>query len=44
MLTFEQILEKLDALNINLYDFSLYTPDEGVRTHRFQPCNRCNNS
>ena len=29
-------------MELNMYDLALYTP-EGVRTHRFQPCNRCNN-
>ena len=44
MRTFEQIVGELSALNVNLYDFSFFAPDGTVRTHRFQPCNRCNNS
>ena len=44
MLAFEQIVGELGALNVNLYDFSFYTPDGTIQTHRFQPCNRCNNS
>ena len=44
MLAFERIVADLGALGVNLYDFSLYAPDGTIRTHRFQPCNRCNDS
>ena len=44
MLSFEKIVGELGALGVNLYDFSLFAPDGTIRTHRFQPCNRCNDS
>ena len=40
---FDRIVRSISSLGLNLYDFALYTP-EGVRTHRFQPCNNCANS
>lgn len=40
---FEMIVKDISELNLNLYDLSIYTCD-GIRTHRFQPCNNCNNS
>ena len=43
MITFESMIEGIKRLNLNLYDLALYTND-GIRVHRFQPCNNCNNS
>lgn len=40
---FERIVRDLAQLNVNLYDFALYQNGE-IQSHRFQPCNRCNNS
>ena len=40
---FQQIIRDIQALNLDLYDFALYTPD-GIFTHRFQPCSNCHNS
>lgn len=42
-MNFEQIVEKLTALDLNLYDFALYT-DKGIREHRFQLCDNCHDS
>ena len=41
---FERITAEIAALGLNLYDFALYTPEAGVRAHRFQPCSNCQNS
>ena len=41
---FERIIRDLSRSGINLYDFALWTEENGVQSHRFQPCNRCNNS
>lgn len=43
-MNFESIVQGLASLGVNLYDFALWTPDGGIQSHRFQPCNRCNNS
>lgn len=42
-MNFDTLVSKIASLGLNLYDFALYTPD-GIRTHRFQPCNNCANS
>ena len=41
---FDAIVSSLTQSGVNLYDLALWTPENGVRSHRFQPCNRCNNS
>ena len=43
IMDFEEIIRDISALNVNLYDFALYT-SEGIKTHRFQPCSNCLNS
>ena len=43
-MNFESIVNGLNELGINLYDFALWTEENGVQSHRFQPSNRCNNS
>jgi len=43
-MNFETIVRGLSGLGVNLYDFAMWTPEGGVQSHRFQPCNRCNNS
>lgn len=43
-MNFETIVRDLGCLGVNLYDFALWTEKNGVQSHRFQPCNRCNNS
>lgn len=43
-MNFDSIVSGLSTLGINLYDFALWTEENGVQSHRFQPCNRCNNS
>lgn len=40
---FDQLIQGISSLGVNLYDFALYTP-EGIRAHRFQPCSNCLNS
>lgn len=42
-MTFEQIIDQLDRLGLNLYDFALYT-DHGIREHRFGFSDNCHNS
>lgn len=39
---FDRLTEDLAALNLNLYDFALYTP-QGIFSHRFQPSSNCHN-
>ena len=39
---FDSIVKRLESLDINLFDFSLYQ-DGKIYDHRFQPVNRCNN-
>lgn len=41
---FERIIQEIDRLGINLYDFALYTPEDGIKAHHFQPCSNCHNS
>ena len=43
MMDFQKIISDIQALNLNLYDFALYTPD-GIFSHQFQPCSNCHNS
>lgn len=43
-MNFETIAQGLSELGVNLYDFAMWTAEGGVQSHRFQPCNRCNNS
>lgn len=43
-LSFDSIVRAAAVLNANLYDLALYTPEEGIRLHRFQPCGRCYDS
>ncbi len=43
MIDFEQMKRDIQTLNLNLYDFALYT-DQGLKQHKFQKCNTCNNS
>ncbi len=43
-MTFDKIIADLAAQGGNLYDFALWTPENGIQFHRFQPCNRCNDS
>ncbi|MBQ8536591.1 MAG: beta-lactamase family protein, partial [Clostridia bacterium] len=43
-MSFEQIVRDLERLNVNLYRFAFYTPENGVRVHEFRPCSRCCNS
>ena len=43
-MNFDKIIRELPGLGVNLYDFALWTPENDVQSHRFQPCNRCNNS
>ena len=38
----DRLIDDIAKMKLNMYDLALYTP-EGVRVHRFQPCNRCNN-
>lgn len=40
---FDRIVRDVAALNLNLYDFALYTP-EGISAWHVQPCNNCSNS
>lgn len=44
MINFDRMMRDLGGIGKNLYHFSIYTPEWGILTHRFQPCNRCNNS
>lgn len=39
----ENTMEYLAQPELNLYDIAFYT-SQGIRYHRFQPCNRCNDS
>ena len=43
-MNFESIVSGLSDFGANLYDFAMWTKETGVQSHRFQPCNRCNNS
>lgn len=43
MMDFDRLVTDISALNLNLYDFALYTPS-GIHLHRFQPCSNCLNS
>lgn len=43
-MTFEEIVRDIEQFGINLYNFAIYTEASGVRKHRFQPCNNCNDS
>ncbi|MBQ9951752.1 MAG: beta-lactamase family protein [Clostridia bacterium] len=43
-MNFDRIVQKMSGLDANFYDFALYTPENGIQSHRFQLCNRCNNS
>ena len=43
-MNFDSIIHRLDELGINLYDFAVWTKEHDIQNHRFQPCNRCNNS
>lgn len=43
-MSFESIVHELSGSGVNLYDFALWTPENGLQSHRFQPSNRCNNS
>lgn len=43
-MNFGNIVRDLSSLGVNLYDFAMWTKEQGVQSHRFQPCNRCNNS
>lgn len=43
MIAFEQIVQEIEALNLNLYDFAICT-QEGVQSHYFRFCNACNDS
>lgn len=43
-MNFETIVRDLSNSGINLYDFAMWTAENGVQSHRFQPSNRCNNS
>ena len=38
---FDHIVKRLESLEINLYDFSLYQNGQ-IFSHRFQAVNRCN--
>lgn len=40
---FQNIVDSVGALGLNLYDFAIYT-SEGVFAHRFRPGSNCNNS
>lgn len=40
---FKKVVSGLQMLGMNLYDFALFD-ENGIRSHQFQPCNRCNNS
>ena len=40
---FEKIIADVSSFGINLYDLALYREGE-IKTHRFIPCNRCNDS
>ena len=42
-MNFEEIICSIARLGLNLYDFAMYS-DGRIQTHRFQPCNNCNNS
>ena len=42
-MNFERIIGDVAAMNLNLYDLSLYS-DGRIQSHCFCPCNRCNNS
>lgn len=41
-MAFSTICRDIEKLGINLYDLALYR-DGQIETHRFQPCNNCNN-
>ena len=43
MLNMDQLIHDLEGLDVNLYRFAVYTPEEGVRAHQFRPCSRCCN-
>lgn len=43
-MTFENIVSDLDKLGLNMIDFALFTPETGLRSHRFQPSSNCSNS
>lgn len=43
-MTFEQLVHDVDGLGLNMIDFALYTPQAGIRSHRFQPSSNCSNS
>ena len=43
-MNFDSIVHGMCCLGVNLYDFALWTEENGVQSHRFQPSNRCNNS
>lgn len=43
-MNFNSIVNDLSQSGINLYDFAMWTVENGVQSHRFQPSNRCNNS
>ncbi|MBR3796256.1 MAG: beta-lactamase family protein [Clostridia bacterium] len=41
---FDRITQDIAALNLNLYDFALYTPGDGIFACHMQPCSNCSNS
>lgn len=43
-MTFDTLIQRLCEQDANLYDFALWTPEEGLRSHVFQPCSRCHDS
>lgn len=43
MMNFDSMIREIKGMNLNLYDFALYTGDQ-IHTHCFQPSNRCNDS
>ena len=40
---FDRIVRDLSELNANLYGFAMWTEEQGLQFHRFQPCTRCHN-
>ena len=42
-MNFEQLIENIRSLDLNLYDFALYT-DDGVHACKIRPSNNCNDS
>lgn len=43
-MTFEKLVRDIDGLGLNMIDFALFTPETGIRSHRFKPSSNCSNS